>query len=647
MTARAPLAARALLVGTASGGFAVLALAAAKSTSVPLGTLALLGAAVILTELIQVGGDESSLDPVAQRQGFSFSSGIHLASVVIVGPWAAALVAAFGVLVVDGLRRSPLSRLVYNASVFSLAAIGGGYLFRVAGGTPGRIDLPADFLPLLLLAAGGYGINTLFVDAIVATTSRSPLATVMREALHTDLSSPAGEAAFGIALAVFALKEPWAIVVLVPLVLALYQAHARLATLHRETGRALETFANVVDERDSSTYRHSARVAEYVHTVAEALGLPASEVARLRRAGRLHDLGKISVDAAVIRKPGRLDGDEWGAMWMHPRLSARLLRRFRLAAEEARAVEFHHERADGRGYYGISPREIPLAAHFLVVADAYDAMTSDRPYREGMSPEEALREIEANIGSQFHPLVAKAFVAVHRGHDLASVLTPEEQGEITRARLFGAAQRARKVTARSEHMAAIGAIAALLAVAAALPLLAVPAGALAFAGFALQRLDDLRARRLAGSIRGRTGRGVPREELFRELAEEIAAHCRLRWAAFVSWRERELSATIELEWGAGETKPTATALTSWFVRDAEAASDLLVAGPGELGPEEFHVAVPLRSSGELRGYLVFAIAECLPRSVERALRRSAGELACAVLDPAVPPRPPLRVVATA
>ncbi len=647
MTARAPLAARALLIGTTSGGLAVLALSAAKSTSVPLGTLALLGAAVILTELIQVGGDESSLDPVEQRQGFSFSSGIHLASVVIVGPWAAALVAAFGVLVVDGLRRSPLSRLVYNASVFSLAAIGGGYLFRIAGGTPGRLDLPGDFLPLLLLAAGGYGINTLFVDAIVATTSRSPLATVMRDEFHADLSSAAGEAAFGIALAVFALQEPWAIVVLVPLVLALYQAHARLATLRRETGRALETFANVVDERDSSTYRHSARVADYVHTVAQALGLPASDVARLRRAGRLHDLGKISVDAAVIRKPGHLDADEWGAMWMHPRLSARLLRRFRLAAEEARAVEFHHERADGRGYYGISPREIPLAAHFLVVADAYDAMTSDRPYRKGMSRDEALGEIEANMGSQFHPLVAKAFVAVHRGDDLAAVLTPAEQGEIARARLFGTAPRTPTLGARSEHVAAVGAIGALLALAAGVPLLAVPAGALALAGFVLQRVEDLRTRRLAASIRGRMVPGAAREALFRELAEEISAHCPLRWAAFVSWRERELSATIELEWGAGETGPTATALTSWFVRDAEAAGDLLVAGRGELGREEFHVAVPLRSSGELRGYLVFAIADRLPRCVEAALRRSSGELARAVLDPSVPPRPSLRVVATA
>src|SRR5207253_4869818 len=155
-----------------------------------------------------------------------------------------------------------------------------------------------------------------------------------------------------------------------------------------------------------------------------ALRLPATEVARLRWAGRLHDLGKICVDRSVLMKPGRLDDEEWAAMSRHPRLSARLLRRFRFAVEEARAVEYHHERFDGRGYYGIPTEELPLASHFLIVADSFDAMVSDRPYRPGLSKDEALVEIERHIGSQFHPAVAKAFVAVQRGLEPYSALTP-------------------------------------------------------------------------------------------------------------------------------------------------------------------------------------------------------------------------------
>src|SRR2546428_2478809 len=157
---------------------------------------------------------------------------------------------------------------------------------------------------------------------------------------------------------------------------------------------------------------------------------PSPGAARLRWAGRLHDLGKIAVDAGVLRKPERLNQEEWAAMRRHPRLSARLLRRFRFASEEARAVEYHHERFDGGGYYGIERQEVPLAAHFIVVADSYDAMTTDRPYRSRLSREHALAQIEENAGTQFHPGVARAFVALQRGRDPVEALAAAELAEL-------------------------------------------------------------------------------------------------------------------------------------------------------------------------------------------------------------------------
>ena len=168
----------------------------------------------------------------------------------------------------------------------------------------------------------------------------------------------------------------------------------------------------------------------YVDSLARALGFPYSDIDRLRWAARLHDLGKVAVDAAVLGKTGKLTPAQWGTVWRAPRLSARLLRRFELSAAEARAVEYHRERFDGRGYYGIPSADQPLAAHFLVVADSFDAMTSDRPYRVGLSTEEALAEIERNIGTQFHPAVAKAFVALQRGQDPYANLNPEEQAQL-------------------------------------------------------------------------------------------------------------------------------------------------------------------------------------------------------------------------
>src|SRR4029450_7035825 len=149
-------------------------------------------------------------------------------------------------------------------------------------------------------------------------------------------------------------------------------------------------------ERDPHTYRHSQRVAAYVDELARTLQLSYSDIDRLRWAARLHDLGKVAVDAAVLGKNRKLTPKEWGDVWRAPRLSARLLRRFEVSAAEARAVEDHRERYDGRGYYGIPPQDQPLAAHFIVVADAFDAMTSDRPYRPRLSSGEARAEPEGN-----------------------------------------------------------------------------------------------------------------------------------------------------------------------------------------------------------------------------------------------------------
>src|SRR5919197_1800141 len=121
---RVQFKARTLVAATVAVGLAVLAVAAVEGAESPLETLALLGAAVVLTELIQIPGDEESFDP-RDAHGFSFSSGVHFAAILVLGAWAAALIAAFGVLVVDTMRGSPPRRVAYNASVLALAAVAG------------------------------------------------------------------------------------------------------------------------------------------------------------------------------------------------------------------------------------------------------------------------------------------------------------------------------------------------------------------------------------------------------------------------------------------------------------------------------------------------------------------------------------------
>lgn len=616
---RLPNGERTVVVSTIGAGCAVLLAAIVHAASMPLATLALLCAAATLSEYFQVESSDGFVDGGSARI-FSFSSGIHLAAVVIAGPWAAALAAAFGVVVVDRLAGKEWRRVGFNASVFALAALAGGIAFSVAGGDPGRLVLPGDLLPLAALAVTYSVLNTALVALVTAVSAGTSVWALVREWAPGDVASDLAEAGLGGALAFFALRDPWAIVLLGPLAFAAYQAHARLAQLRRETAQALESFANVVDERDPYTFRHSERVSEYAAELAEALRLPALEVARLRWAGRVHDLGKIAVDTSVLLKPSALSDEEFEDIRRHPRLSARMLRRFRLAREEARAVEYHHERFDGGGYYGIAARELPLAAHFLTVADSFDAMTSDRPYRKGMSVERALAEIERGSGSQFHPAVARAFVALKRGEDPLSVLARAELAELRGLSLRPRREWPKLLAEQQLELAALaGTVGALVAVGLGFPLFALPLVAAAALAVGARLRATFRAQRLTTTLAEAVLHTEDREDAFRAVVARLAAETDVRWAGIVSWREQNLDGALENEWTAVSTGPSETALKSWLLRDADAATELLIEAGRELGTEGEHVAVPLRADDRLSGFLVLSFRRGVPRSARAAL----------------------------
>jgi putative nucleotidyltransferase with HDIG domain len=620
---RVALTARSLILATTTAGIGVVVAAATRAADVSLATVALLGAAVVLTELFQVPNDESSGDP-DEAHHFSFSSAVHVAAVAIAGPWAAALVAAFGVVTVDKLRGSAWVRVLFNAAVFALAVAAGGLAFEVAGGTPGTLDFPGDLTAVAALTVTYSLVNSVLVSAVVALTAgRSPWFEI-RQGVWAELSPRGAEAGLGVAAAFCAVTEPWAVVPLLPLGYAVYQAHARLVLLRRETTRALETFANVVDERDSSTFHHSARVSEHVRSLAESIGMRPADVARLSWAGRLHDLGKIAVDSAVLRKPAALSDEEWRAMRRHPRLSARLLRRFRFAAGPAQAVEYHHERFDGRGYYGIDgDSPLSLAAHFIVVADSFDAMTSERPYRDRLSVDAALDEIERNMGTHFHPLVAKAFVALHRGLDPLAMLTVDERDQLRRLSL---APRRRWVGPIVEHFRTTPASISLAGVVIVLAALGVgrlevvAAGAVvAVGGLIRHTIEGRRARRLAERLQSVLESGLTREQALDRVSSALAGAEGLRWAGLVEWSTETLDGTLVNEWGSRAARPGEPALMSWLVREADVEPTALVARGSELGREGTFVAVALE--GGLPGpYVVFAFPAGIAPHVEAALR---------------------------
>ena len=155
--------------------------------------------------------------------------------------------------------------------------------------------------------------------------------------------------------------------------------------------RVAEAFALVIDAKSPYTYRHSTRVAELAVAAASALDFDANGLRDLRRAGLLHDIGKLAVPNSILDKPARLTDDERRRVEQHPRLSEEILSRIGRFGEIASVAGAHHEKLDGSGYWrGVAADAIPQAARVLAVADVYEALTADRPYRAAMRPEEAL-----------------------------------------------------------------------------------------------------------------------------------------------------------------------------------------------------------------------------------------------------------------
>ena len=380
---------------------------------------------------IAVAGEEL----VMRRRGdgddaaLSLSAVAHVAAAVLLSPGAAALTAALGVLVSDGLRRDGRRFVLINSAMFGGSTWIAASVYGVfaGSGTPWTVSMiPA----LLVLITTRYIATSVVFAGGMAALGRGSFIRLACQAVLEEIPAAVGEGSLGVLVAFGIGENPALIPFLLPLLAALFFSRANLERLRGETQQALQAMADVIDARDPSTTEHSERVAELVERFVGALDLPRRESERLVAAARFHDLGKIAVDTRTLAAAERLTADEVEQIRMHPRLSAQLLRPFSFAREIAEFAGLHHERWDGTGYFGVEGIAVPIEAHLLVAADSYDAMTSARPYRPPLSRDEAVAELLDKAGSQFHPLVARAFAAVVLGEPPRSRLSEGELVEL-------------------------------------------------------------------------------------------------------------------------------------------------------------------------------------------------------------------------
>ena len=195
------------------------------------------------------------------------------------------------------------------------------------------------------------------------------------------------------------------------------------ANAEKEALNTIYALAATIEARDKYTYGHSRKVGNYAVALAEALDLPSERVAIISTAALLHDIGKIGIPDEVLNKTGKLDDEEWELIKSHPKLSANIVGHVPSLTSCLPAILHHQERWDGTGYpSGLEGEAIPLEARILAVADAFDAMTSSRPYRGPLSYREAVEELKRSAGSQFDPKLVEAFLPI------ALSTVPEELG---------------------------------------------------------------------------------------------------------------------------------------------------------------------------------------------------------------------------
>ncbi len=194
------------------------------------------------------------------------------------------------------------------------------------------------------------------------------------------------------------------------------QLSAANEDLRRLFTGSIKALAQALEAKDEYTQGHSARVAKESVNIARYLSLSDAEVQRVWLAGYLHDIGKIGIRETVLNKPGKLDEEEWNLIQQHPVVAGKILGPIPELSDIIDIIVHHHERYDGSGYPdGLDGSSIPLGARILSVADAYDALTSRRPYRDALASEEAHRILEAAAGTQFDPVIARAFLDLKRG----------------------------------------------------------------------------------------------------------------------------------------------------------------------------------------------------------------------------------------
>jgi HD-GYP domain-containing protein (c-di-GMP phosphodiesterase class II) len=334
---------------------------------------------------------------------------IFLATALLSAPVAIA-VTGLGLLVANSLareKRGLLARdIAATASQWMLTVFLGHQILQL--GTDGDLSR----LVLLFLCAFSFlFIDFSFFSISQASIYEEPFLATLKAVVKQGFSLEVIQYLIAIPGILAADVEPWSLILLVVPVVIAHIAFKDLKETRFETVQVLNDMADTVDLRDTCTGGHSEQVADLVHRLLVQLNLSGPEATLIEIAARLHDIGKIGIPDRILLKPGPLIPAERAIMQTHAEKGAELITKYKDFSRGAAIIRHHHERWDGQGYPAhLKEHEIPFGARVIAVADSFEAMTSDRPYRKALSVDEAIQILLEGRGSQWDPNIVNAFV---------------------------------------------------------------------------------------------------------------------------------------------------------------------------------------------------------------------------------------------
>jgi putative nucleotidyltransferase with HDIG domain len=363
---------------------------------------------------------ESLLIPMPSNNvGVSVGYAINIASIIVGGPLLATTSAGLGFLLrapkITGrgyvhILNLPPHKSVFNVSQSIIVTAFISLTYVWIGGEIGKFSI----FPTLVILLLGIILNTTIISGYLTSSTGQKFHVVWINNVKGMITSAVAVGTMGIIIALAFIGYGYGAVILFfgPLLLARYsfKLYIEMRNLYLSTIQALN---KTVEAKDPYTSGHANRVEKFAVELAEAYHLPFESVQNIKTASILHDIGKIGINDSILNKATRLSQEEFHEIMRHPSIGADIISKVDFLKDITTIVKHHHERFDGKGYPdGLHGDEIPIEAAILTIADSYDAMTSDRPYRKALTQEEAFEELKRNAGTQFHPQLVETFISI-------------------------------------------------------------------------------------------------------------------------------------------------------------------------------------------------------------------------------------------